>query len=251
MGIGDEDEKSCPWKIQLAIHFHGLCIYRSNQLIFHWTILRNKIPGSFKKQNLNLLCTGNYLHIFTLHLPCTYILFSQDQFSSVAQSCPTLCNPMDCSTPGFPVHHQLQELTQNVHRVGDAIQSFHPVIPFSSCLQSFPASEAFPLSWLFTSGGQSIGASASVLPVSIQCWFPLELTGLICHSSPRVRNILGKEDSGACVNPRRASINFCLKFESHLSLLFELGKLTWGKIIFSNEVPRTCLTSLETFDFHS
>ena len=182
MGIGDEEEKSCPWKIQLATHFHGLCICRSNQLIFHRTILRNKIPESFKKQNLNLLCTGNYLHIFTLHLPCTYILFSQDQFRSVAQWCPTLCNPMDCSTPGFPVHHQLRELTQtHVHRVGDAIQSFHPVIPFSSCLQSFPASGSFPMSLFFTSGGQSIGvsASASVVPTNIQHWFPLGLTGLI------------------------------------------------------------------------
>ena len=51
------------------------------------------------------------------------------QFSSVAQSCPkTLCNPMDCSTPGFPVHHQLLKLTQtHVHRVGDAIQPSHPL----------------------------------------------------------------------------------------------------------------------------
>jgi len=49
-----------------------------------------------------------------------------NQFSSVAQSCLTLCNPMDCSTPGFPVHHQLLELAQtHVHRVGDAIQSSH------------------------------------------------------------------------------------------------------------------------------
>ena len=48
-------------------------------------------------------------------------------FSSVAQSCPTLCNPMDCSTPGFPVHHQLSGPTQtHVHRVGDAIQPSHP-----------------------------------------------------------------------------------------------------------------------------
>ena len=46
---------------------------------------------------------------------------------SVAQLCPTLCNPMDCSTPGFPVHHQLLELAQTpVHRVGDAIQPSHP-----------------------------------------------------------------------------------------------------------------------------
>ena len=53
------------------------------------------------------------------------------------------------------------------------------VIPFSSCTQSFPASGSFPMSQLFTSGSQSIGASASVLPVNIQGWFPLGLTGLI------------------------------------------------------------------------
>ena len=61
------------------------------------------------------------------------------QFSSVAQSCPTLCNPMDCSTPGFPVHHQLLELAQtHVHRVCDAIQPSHPL--------SFPSPPAFNLS---------------------------------------------------------------------------------------------------------
>ena len=50
------------------------------------------------------------------------------QFNSVTQLCPTLCNPMDCSTPGFPVHHQLPELTQtHVHRVGDAVQPLHPL----------------------------------------------------------------------------------------------------------------------------
>ena len=50
------------------------------------------------------------------------------QFSSVAQSCPTLCDPMNCSMPGLPVHHQLTELTQTyVHRVGDAIQPSHPL----------------------------------------------------------------------------------------------------------------------------
>ena len=52
------------------------------------------------------------------------------------------------------------------------------VIPFSSYLQSFPESGSFPMSWLFISGGQSIGASASVLPMSIQGWFPLGWTGL-------------------------------------------------------------------------
>ena len=51
-----------------------------------------------------------------------------DQFSSVAQSCPTLCDPMNRSTPGLPIHHQLPEFTQtHVHRVGDAIQPSHPL----------------------------------------------------------------------------------------------------------------------------
>ena len=54
--------------------------------------------------------------------------FSSVQFSSVAQSCPTLCDPMNCSTPGLPVHHQLPEFTQtHVHRVSDAIQPSHPL----------------------------------------------------------------------------------------------------------------------------
>ena len=96
--------------------------------------------------------------------------FSSVQFISVAQLGPTLCDPMDHSTPGLPVHHQRPEFTQtHVHCDGDAIQPFHPlVIPFSSCLPSFPASGSFPLNQLFTSGGQSIGASASVLPMNIQ-----------------------------------------------------------------------------------
>ena len=63
----------------------------------------------------------------------------KDQFSSVAQSCSTLCNLMDCSTPGFPVHHKLPELAQtHVHRVGDAIQPPHP--------RSSPSFPAFNLS---------------------------------------------------------------------------------------------------------
>ena len=67
------------------------------------------------------------------------------QFSSVVQSCPTLCDSMDCSMPGFPVHHQLPELAEiHFHRVGDAIQPSHPlIVSFSSRLQSFPASGSF------------------------------------------------------------------------------------------------------------
>ena len=202
----------------------------------------------------------------------TIILINKDVFSSDAQSCPTLCNPMGHSTPGFPVHHQLPESTQtHVHWVGDAIQPSHPlsspspptlclfqhqgvfkwvssshqvakvlefqlqhqsfkwiirillllsrlvmssclhphelqharllrpslfpgvcsnshplsqwchptmwssVNPFS-CLQSCPASGSFPVSCLFPSGGQSTGASASVLPKSIRGSLPIGLT---------------------------------------------------------------------------
>ena len=89
---------------------------------------------------------------------------------------------MDCSTPGFPDLHPLPEFAQtHVRWVDDAIQPSHPLLPFSYCLQSFPASGSFPMSQLFWSGGQSIGASASpsVRPVNIQSWFPLGLTGLI------------------------------------------------------------------------
>ena len=94
------------------------------------------------------------------------------QFSSVAQSCPTLGNPLDCSTPAFPVHHQLPELAQiHVHRVGDAIQPSHPLL-FASppAFKLCSASGSFPVSQFLASGGQSIevSASASVLPMNIQ-----------------------------------------------------------------------------------
>ena len=110
------------------------------------------------------------------------------QLSSVTQSCLTLCDPMNCSMPGLPVHHQLPEFTQtHVHRVGGwchpAISS--SVIPFSSCTQSLQASESFPMSQLFTWGGQSIGVSASVsvLPMNTEDWSPLGWTGWISLQS--------------------------------------------------------------------
>ena len=83
--------------------------------------------------------------------------------------CLTLCNPMDCSKPGFPVHY----LPEFAHS-GPSCWWCHPtisssVVPFSSCLQLSPASGFFPVNQLLTSGGQSIGASASVLPTNIHC----------------------------------------------------------------------------------
>ena len=108
--------------------------------------------------------------------------------SSVAQWCLTLCDPVDCSTPRFPVHHQLLELAHtHVHRVSDAS---HPtisssVVPFSSRLQSFSASGSFPMSQFFASGSRTIGVSAlaSVLPMNSQDWLPLGLTGWISLQS--------------------------------------------------------------------
>ena len=70
-----------------------------------------------------------YLDCPVLHgLVCVHVCVRVFQFSSIAQSCQTLCDPMNCSTPGLPVHHQLLELTQtHAHRVGDAIQPSHPL----------------------------------------------------------------------------------------------------------------------------
>ena len=93
------------------------------------------------------------------------------QFSSVTQSCPTLCNPVDCSIPGFPIHHKLQELAQmHVHWVSDAIHPSHPLLSPSLPAFNLSQHQGRFQSQFFTSGGQSIGlsASASVLPMNIQ-----------------------------------------------------------------------------------
>jgi len=108
---------------------------------------------------------------------------SENQFSSVTQSYPTLCYPMNRSTPGFPVHHQLPEFTQtHVRQVGDAIQPSHPLSPPSPPAPNLSQHqslfhESFPQ--LFAWGGQSIGVSALVLPMNTQDQSPLEWTGWI------------------------------------------------------------------------
>ena len=129
----------------------------------------------------------SYWHLFSI-LKIIYNLFiwgyslESFHFSSVTQSCPTLCNPMNYSTPCLPVHHQLPESIQtHVHWV---IMS-SSVVPSSSCPQSFPASGSFQMSQLFTSGGQNIGVSGltSVLPMNTQDWSPLGWTGWISLQS--------------------------------------------------------------------
>ena len=112
--------------------------------------------------------------------------------SSVAQLCPTLCDPTDCSTPGFPVHHQLLELAQNhVHRVSDAIYHLIFCCPLLLLPSIFPSISIFSnesvlrIRWLKYWGS----ASASVLPMIIQDWFPLGWTGWISLQSKGLSRI--------------------------------------------------------------
>ena len=113
--------------------------------------------------------------------------YSSVQFSSVAQSHPTLCDPVDCSTPGLPVHHQLLEFAQtHVQWVGNAIQPPHPLSsPSPPSLNLYQHQGHFQMSQLFASGGQSIGisASTSILPMNTQDWSPLGWTGWISFQS--------------------------------------------------------------------
>ena len=131
------------------------------------------------------------------------------QFSLVTQSCPTLCNPMDCSMSGLPVHHQLPKFTQtHAHWVGDAIQPPH--------LLSSPSPPTFSLSqnqslfkWVSSSHqvATSLGlsASTSVLPMNIQDWSPLRLTGWISLQSKRLESLFQHHSS-------KASILWCSAF---------------------------------------
>ena len=112
-----------------------------------WVWIDIKVQRKFPK--LRFSCHSHLLHCHFFLYTCIMLrIFRLSQFSSVAQSCPTLCNPMNCSMPVLPVHHQLPQFTQiHVHRVGwcyPAISSF--VVP-----QSLPASGSFPMSqWLYS-----------------------------------------------------------------------------------------------------
>ena len=116
-----------------------------------------------------------------------FAFLTSSQIRSVTQSCLTLCDPMNHSTPGLPVHHQLPEFTEtHVHRVSDAIHPSHP-LSSPSPLAPNPSQHQslFPMSQPFTWGGQSTGVSAlaSFLPKKSQGWYPLEWTGWISLQS--------------------------------------------------------------------
>ena len=129
-----------------------------------------------------------------LHMSCSSFIYVYRScvlyiFSSVAQLRPTLCDPVNCSTSALPVHHQLPEFTQtHIHRVSEPSSHLilcRPLFLLSSCPQSLPASESFPVSQLFAWGGQSatVSALASFLPKNTQDWSPLEWTGWISLKS--------------------------------------------------------------------
>ena len=145
----------------------------------------NKYPECIKEiLPHQLFSTFYYLHLQKFHLNTTLKFIRQSL--SVAKSCPTLCDHMNHSAPGLPVHHQFPEFTQT----RPLSQWCHltissSVVTISSCLQSLPTSGYFQMSQLFASGGQSIGVSAStsVLPVNNQDWSPLGWTGWISLQS--------------------------------------------------------------------
>ena len=145
---------------------------------------------SLKKDHLKIkvksfhVASGPYSSQFmNLSLMMVEMMFCG--FSSVAQSCPTLCNSLlqharpSCPSPTPGVYSNSCPLSQWCH---PTILSF--VVPFSSHLQSFPASGSFPMSQFFAAGGQStrVSTSTSVLPMNIQDWFPLGWTGWILQS---------------------------------------------------------------------
>ena len=103
--------------------------------------------------------------------PCVQISLFMIITSSVTQLCPTLCSPMDCSTPGLPVHHQLLEFTQtHVHRVSDAIQPSHPWLSPSPLAFNLSQHQGLFMSQLFTSSCQN----ANVADLGC-CWFTISL----------------------------------------------------------------------------
>ena len=151
------------------------------------TVLVSGVTGSSMCKQMLILkfCKSLSKRVFGTwdYLPRTLKV----QFSSVARSCPTLCNPMNCSTPGLPVPSP----TPGVYPNSCPLSRWcHPTIsssfvPFSSCPQSFPASGSFQMSQFFASGDQSVGVlpSMSVLPMNTQDWSPLGWTGWISLQS--------------------------------------------------------------------
>ena len=137
-------------------------------------------------------------------------------------SCVWLCDSMDYSMPGIPVVS-----TRVCWNWCQLRWWYHPTIPscatlFSSCPQSFPPSGSLPMSWLFASNGQSIGASASasVLPMNIQGWFPLRLTSLTSMQSKGLSRVLSSTTQFESIN----SLAFSLLYGPTITVIHDYWK---------------------------
>ena len=145
-----------------------------------------------------------------MHLKLLFLSWIACFHCSVTKSCQTLWDSMDCSTPGFPVLHHLPDLAQTHVQwvsVSGVMQPSHP-LP-SPSPPAFNLSQ-HPISQLFASGGQSIGAStsASVLPMNIQDWFPLGLTGLISLQSKGFSRVFSNTTVQKDQKFKNAKLNF-------------------------------------------
>ena len=130
-----------------------------------------------------------YFWLFVTHLLLKLSSLDIPQFSSVTQSCPTLCDPMDCSMPSLPVHHQLPELTQtHVHCVSDAIQPSHPCCPLLLLPSVFPSIRVFsnesllhirwPEYWTFSFSISPSNEYTGLISLGWTGWISLQSKGL-------------------------------------------------------------------------
>ena len=165
-------------KVVPAALWNRLSLFHSIAFILCWFYLYESVSG------FCILCYGFIFLFFQLYHTVWIAIALLVHFS-----CSVMSNslwPHGLQHTRFLCPSPTPELVQTqAHWVGDAIQPSHPLVPFSSCLQSFPASRSFSMSWSFASGDQStrVSASASVLPMNIQDWFPLGWTGWISLQS--------------------------------------------------------------------
>ena len=165
--------------------------------IFPFIYLCCHFPQSNRKKQWVTYKTRILFHLKLSHFTIITLVILLQKFyrcrCSFAQSCLTFCDPMYRSNQAclaFTISWKLLKLMS----IELVVPSNHLILchPLLICLQFFPESRYFPMSWLFTSGGQSIGVSASVFPMNIQGWFPLELTGLISLQSKGLSSVFSK-----------------------------------------------------------
>ena len=177
-----------------------LCLFIHSTLPLgnHWSFSVSTVLLFLECSKVGIICFVAFLdwflplskrHVKFIHV---FSLLDSIQFSSVAQSCPTLCNTMNCSTPGLPVHHQLQEFLK-LMSIKSVMSSNHLVIchPLLLLPPTPPSIRGFSNQSTLRIGGQSIGLSAlaSVLPMNTQDWSPLEWTGWISLQSKRLSRV--------------------------------------------------------------